>query len=200
MVVISFLELPAEVRNMVYDFAFDTTTPTYITSPTRKRKRVEKRTPTGAPALLRVNKQICKDVTNHYYSTTQFVVGNGAYQSVEQPNIHALTTFLTRVPRCNINNITRLRINMYGKIRRVSSPYHSGSYHTLDILPVEMGHIQTITKTIARRFPSLKEVHFHIKERKDTALMTSGVGGNFRLPEARKYPLIAALHRSLIIV
>jgi len=105
-----FTRLPPEIRNEVYKLLFVANISPRICSPVHRRKRRPDRF--DFTRLLLVNKQINAEAKTILYSLTTFIIGNRDWGSRDQPNLHGLKAFISRVPKACISIITKINIEM----------------------------------------------------------------------------------------
>ncbi|KAE9366901.1 hypothetical protein N431DRAFT_487371 [Stipitochalara longipes BDJ] len=98
------------IRNEVYKLLFVSNINLRICSPLHRRKRQPPQL--DFTRLLLVNKQINAEAKTIFYSLNTFIIGNRDWASREQPNIHALKAFISRVPKACISIIAKITIEM----------------------------------------------------------------------------------------
>jgi hypothetical protein len=159
----SFLDLPLEVRQMIYMFLIDGTSRRLITSPIRKRRD---RSPIkGNAALFLASRAIYADFAYLHYSKNRFVVGNGLLNSTTEANAHGFTSFLSRVPRHHVNYITRLQINISAHCwYKLSTPrVRLIPYDLFSYTDMELSAFQNFAIMISKRFLGTQEIRLYFR-------------------------------------
>ncbi|KAJ8060851.1 hypothetical protein OCU04_009934 [Sclerotinia nivalis] len=180
---ITLLDLPLEVRQMIYRLIIVKQNAIQITSPmdTLPRGHPEKKNrtpPKGGAALLEVSKAMHCDAAQYFYENNNFIIGSPIKHMVHvgrftkssrssiKANRHGLQSFLTRVPRFYVNCIRELTIltpvailskshwcGLWGNPGIAICPGHPVSHH----LPKSIiAHFQDMTVAALKRFPGLR--------------------------------------------
>ncbi|THV51486.1 hypothetical protein BGAL_0109g00130 [Botrytis galanthina] len=178
---LTLLDLPLEVRQMIYQYVLVKESRVEIVSPldTLSRSHPERRKrqpPKGATALLEANKTVHHDAAQYFYQNNHFVIRisvNALHRldkftltekSITRANYHGFRCFLTRVPRFYISCIKELTILIsfafeyasHWPCGLVSYPMNpSPAYISNNVL----GQFQDMTTGTLRRFSSLRVVN-----------------------------------------
>ena len=105
-----FTRLPPEIRNEIYQLLFVANSNLRICSPVPRRKR---RPPQlDFTRLLLVNKQTNAEAKTIFYSLNTFIIGNQDWAAQNLVNLHALTAFISRVPKACISIIAKITIEI----------------------------------------------------------------------------------------
>jgi hypothetical protein len=105
--------------------------------------------------LIQVNKQIQVEASTTFYSLNTFIIGNGNYGSSMEPNIHALKSFIRRVPARYIGCISRLSIIMYLRdFFSIGAPDFDFEYGIT--INSDASDLQTISRVVLKYFTGVK--------------------------------------------
>ncbi|KUJ16784.1 uncharacterized protein LY89DRAFT_684830 [Mollisia scopiformis] len=108
---LSFTKLPAEIRYMIYPYLhLKLDRPIKISPSKGIFKRGLKEQKTG---ILRVDRQTYLEAGPFFYSQNTFLIGNSPNPSNEEPNLHGLKQFLTRVPKHHLAAIVNIGLVCY---------------------------------------------------------------------------------------
>ncbi|KAF8859064.1 hypothetical protein BDZ45DRAFT_725517 [Acephala macrosclerotiorum] len=123
----SFIKLPNEIRNMIYELLDLKLGKPIKVSPPKKtltNERSRKRRKYHRTGILRVNKQINSEASPIFFHLNKFLIGNSPDISKEEPNLEGLKQFIARVPARNIAAIVNVELTCHFDPHRV---YNSNS-------------------------------------------------------------------------
>jgi hypothetical protein len=146
------LDLPPELRNIIYDLLVFQERPVAIATPRRKNAVKKTQQESHFAAILSVNKQTNKEAKTIFFSQNTFLIGNGWWGSTMRANVQALKEFIKRVPKECIALIREIELDIYFKRIDVGSGLF---YH---IHSEELKQLEIICRALTKHFIGLEEV------------------------------------------
>lgn len=181
----SLLNLPLEVRIMIYQHILIKEEPILITSPidtlptkrgrkvrkaalpTKKERKVQK----GAAALLEVSKEWRHDASQYFYEVNRFTAAlplphrpSSTMKSSTQANAHGFECFLKRVPQYYMTLIRHINIlvplSIFDTLSNDCEEPWCQTGRRFFIPYKTTTDIQTMVAVLIKRFPGLRKVCF----------------------------------------